>query len=1821
MKTYKFIFTIIIVIILLSLSAVNAVELEDNCININNDNSLNENILNENNLNENILNENSLNENILNENSLNENSLNENHLNEESLFLSENIGEDNLETSTNDSQMEDNSLKSATNNIYVDAINGDDSNDGSSLENSLKSFGKALDLSENNCTIYLANGDYSGLENTGLTINKSLNIIGDEDTTFNGLNENYIFIIENDLAISFKNINFINGNKDPSTSDSDNVYGGALEIKGSKVTMDNCRFINNILDFNDEKYKYGGAISNFGDLTITNSYFYNNSIISYNRLISFGGAIYNKGNLTISNTSFIESKGDKYTYGAGIYNDGNANMENGIIANSYSKEESKGSAIYNKGNFTLRNSIIENNTVRRLNFNYIQGNIFNSGLLIAVGNIFRNNSGYYEQPNSEYEGSPNIYSIGDLNLSYNVFAYNAPFNKICTDVYIIGGRDISIDNNFWTCNNNPFDEQKTNLDIVNSWIVLDLSPEYSNIEIGQSLNFIASLRSSNNESIDMNLLPKQNISFSINNGLTIEKELVNGRSAFDYAFSEKGRYDVSASIYNLTNTVIVDVGKKESFIDFNISENINYTEDLEINLTVFDDDSNPLDGNVSILLNDDKYSVNLIGGKGNITISNLMPNNYTLRLIYEGNADYGKAIAEKNFTINKSSVNLTIDIEDIDIGETGNAVIKLDSQVLPGKVKLYINEDYKETFTLYNETTSLSLNDFARGEYLIEVEFEGTAYYESAKASAIFKVKGLEEAIYVSCDDIKIGNNATVKIETNAEDLNGNAILSINGQEYEIYLENRTTNITLIDLTNGTYDIKVIYKGNSKYEPANASCSFDVSKYSSELLVDIIPNEESQESGNGIFTGNIIVKTEPNNCTGTITLFVNIRQYALDLNDGTCNFSVEFDKGTNYIFAFYEGDYYFEPNSWNATYGAEDEFYIIGYDVNAYEYNDFNYTVLLVEENGMTMPNRIVNVTFNGEDHTLITDNQGKAYLPLNLNLGEYSINASYKNKTVTNKITIKPIEFDLTAFNISYGENKSIEINFNMGNSNGGAGSSGGSPVENASISGKIHIKIIDIDKNIEIVNEEIDIQDNKALYDMSQINVGNYSISAKYMNDLFNSSEKNASFNIKKSEAILDVECNDIIFGETARIVASLPNAVGTIHFNVNGTIYDVEIYRSSAILNLSNLDPGTYHVSITFDGDSNYDYSQVNVEFSVRNSTTPMELSIDNAEYGKNITVIAKLNEDAEGNVTFKINDLIHISEIEDGTASWTFNDLEVGIYTLEAIYSGDKAYIPADNSTSFEIYKANSFINLYTKDVCLDENIRIYANLSKNATGTVTFSIEGYYSPREKNVVNSTAYWYISPLEEGTYTVIATYNGDRNYFSSSCNYLLNVSKIRALLTVEIKDRNVNDTISIDAKLISANNEKLSGNVTVTIGSKSYNVSIKNGTGSLNIGKMDIGNYSFTAKYGGSANYSEASSSGEFKVIDNFLTAKLEYKDFKEYYNAKKQLVIKLVDSNNKPISGETIYFCLKQKAYKLTTDSDGNAKITINLNSGDYDCDIIFNESKSYHNLSGKIKVTVLKTVQASDLTKKYNTSGQYLAIFYNPNGKALGNAKVQLGIGNKKYNFTTLANGVLRININLNPGKYTLKATNPVSGEVVKNTIFIFQNIMENKNITKYYKSTSVYKVRVYGNDGKAVGAKQVVTFKLNGYTYKQKTDKNGYASLKIKNLKPGTYTITATYNKFKVSNKVVVKPVLTAKNVSIKKGNKIKFTAKLVNTKGKALKGKKITFKLKNKKYTAKTNSKGIATLNKKIALKVGSYKIQSIYGSSKITNTIKIKK
>ena len=77
------------------------------------------------------------------------------------------LNENSLDLQLNDSQ----DIYSANPNaIYVDNDNGDDSNDGKSQATSVKSFERALSLSGDNYSIYMASGNYAGLKNTKISI-------------------------------------------------------------------------------------------------------------------------------------------------------------------------------------------------------------------------------------------------------------------------------------------------------------------------------------------------------------------------------------------------------------------------------------------------------------------------------------------------------------------------------------------------------------------------------------------------------------------------------------------------------------------------------------------------------------------------------------------------------------------------------------------------------------------------------------------------------------------------------------------------------------------------------------------------------------------------------------------------------------------------------------------------------------------------------------------------------------------------------------------------------------------------------------------------------------------------------------------------------------------------------------------------------------------------------------------------------------------------------------------------------------------------------------------------------------------------------------------------------------------------------------------------------------------------------------------------------------------------------------------------------------------------------------------------------------------
>ena len=84
---------------------------------------------------------------------------------------------------------------------------------------------------------------------------------------------------------------------------------------------------------------------------------------------------------------------------------------------------------------------------------------------------------------------------------------------------------------------------------------------------------------------------------------------------------------------------------------------------------------------------------------------------------------------------------------------------------------------------------------------------------------------------------------------------------------------------------------------------------------------------------------------------------------------------------------------------------------------------------------------------------------------------------------------------------------------------------------------------------------------------------------------------------------------------------------------------------------------------------------------------------------------------------------------------------------------------------------------------------------------------------------------------------------------------------------------------------------------------------------------------------------------------------------------------------------------------------------------------------------------------------------------------------------------------------------------------------------------------------------IIADNGNIVGAGETVTFTLNGVTSKVKTDSKGYATLRITDLTPNTYSVSAEYKGISVSNVIVVKQILKASNSKYKRFNAKKYTA------------------------------------------------------------------
>ena len=493
--------------------------------------------------------------------------------------------------------------------VYV-SPSGNDGHSGDS-SHPVQTIGKALSLVNNGGTIYLASGTYSKDKDIGLTIDRSVTIVGQgqTNTIINAKGASQIiFIFNSGVTVTIKDLTFANGTA--SNGGIAGAYSGGAIYNEGTITLNDCTFTNN------RAVNYGGAISNYGGTigSITGCTFTSNTAIQTaapNGVpgLGTGGAIYNTGTCTIDDCTFKNNSvntaitdGD----GAAIYNSGTLTATFSIFEDNTAES----GAIWNKGTSTITGcaftnnhatnigGAIENYGTMAINLGTFTGNTANSagaisnyGSLTIINSTFTGNTaakgGAISQRDDGSSGSNNALTItcstfngntattkgsaiycgsnaGTCNIHFNCIYGNTGTNDIYSD------STIDAINNWWGTNfsgTKPVTAGRVNSNVnAGPWIVLTLTSSDNLVDIKGNTTVKANLKynSAGTDVSSLGTVPDEDVVFTFDSlgsvsptSGTISKNL-NATTTFT-AGSTAGKSVVSAAVNGQTVTTTIKI--------------------------------------------------------------------------------------------------------------------------------------------------------------------------------------------------------------------------------------------------------------------------------------------------------------------------------------------------------------------------------------------------------------------------------------------------------------------------------------------------------------------------------------------------------------------------------------------------------------------------------------------------------------------------------------------------------------------------------------------------------------------------------------------------------------------------------------------------------------------------------------------------------------------------------------------------------------------------------------------------------------------------------------------------------------------------------------------------------------------------------------------------------------------------------------------------------------------------------------------------------------------------------------------------------------
>ena len=1261
-------------------------------------------------------------------------------------------------------------------------------------------------------------------------------------------------------------------------------------------------------------------------------------------------------------------------------------------------------------------------------------------------------------------------------------------------------------------------------------------------------------------------------------------------------------------------------------------------------------------GFVTITVNGKNYSAKINKGNATFTLIDLDVGNYTIDVVYEGDDTYLNSTNHTSFNVTKLNTDLVINGGNSTYGEKAVIVVTVDAGV-EGNITIKLNNTQQTTMTekIINGKAVFNLTKLAAGNYTVNAVYNGSDIYNiNSTESATFEIKKANPDLLFDLSSFVIYDNATMSISINDEIVNEAVNVSFDSDTYTLFVNTPSgSNIIKTNVISQykSYDIVVEYGGNENFTSV---------KYEFERTPTKIYTYGIKINANNIIVGDEnIITVEVPNYVDDVVLYVNghsFRNTSFTNNKAVFNVtSLNLKEGVYTVTAFVN-DTEFDHVNFTSIFTVNKTYPAINITV-------VNQSSIYV---GQTVK-IIVSVPLDVSDNiTIMIDGKEYSKKPVSGN-ATFEIEAiTFGNKTITAiyngddkyRINATTAEFNVSKYNpvidsivgpsgdTVLGSNVTITVT--MANVNNGT----------------LLIEVANHNYTVEIVNKVANLT--------VALPIGNYTAKAYFIeDDKYNANESSEiQFKVvsKLTPEIIITAPSEVNVGEAVNITVS------TNGYNLTVWINDVEQTITDGNISFTPTKAGLYTiVAKVSENNTVYGASNFTVFNAHKlNATLIIGEIVPELDKEFDITVL----NITDGEIIIKVNDIV--------IPNAKFTPTVPGVYVITVESAETDKYNAGFNMTSFSIdvknatwidivaptvVKVGETINISVstngynltvwingeKQIINDGNITYYVDSAGiniiDATTTENDQMYGvsksimFESVKNKptliiseigNVkVGDNVTIAVGGITDGSLTIklngVEIANNTKFTIPSAGRYTITVESAETgayyagfnLTTFEAlklpTSINVTAEAIGDEAIITVSNlpTNATGYVIIKVNGTDYVINI-NSTNELKFIIPKTGKYDVVATYMGDDKYGLSNATTSFNATSTSKDVIVEVPDVV----ASGDVVVKVIIPED---AKGNITVTIGNQTKTITAKGGENDIVISNVGPGSYDVVTTYSGDDRYSPKTITNVITVISSINVVDtLTRGVNSPYDYEAEFLDKNGLVLKNTNVQFVVKGKTYTVKTDDKGIARLpGSTLKVGSYSVTSINPVTGEQVTKKLSIVERLTDNHNVKMYFHDGTTYSVRVIGDNGKPVGAGEIVSISINGVSYPEKTNSKGYAKLTI-NLKPGKYKVYAEYKGTKVSNKIKVKQVLKVKKtIKLKKPKKFALKAKL---KGPNKKGQKIIFKFKGKKYKAKTNKKGLAKviIKKKIAkkLKKGKkYKYSANYFGDVVKGKVKVKK